>query len=223
MIQVISIDGACRRNGKPDCTSAGGAFITFRDDYKIVSCCTLTSSEHGSTNQRGELLALLETLRFILNTKEDTQIITDSEYIYNAMTKEWFVGWERRGWLTANLEPVKNQDLWQQIKQAYERCQEAGMDIVFYHIKGHCISIGKVTALNLLRMDPTGRKLFDTVSAKYDQDRIARTKNLIAASELSRTNNGFPLSGELLKHFVVMNVMADVVATDAVEIADTQS
>lgn len=223
MIQVIAIDGACRRNGKPDCTSAGGAFITFRDEDKIVSCCTLSSFEHGSTNQRGELLALLESLRFILNTREDTQIITDSEYIYNAMTKEWFVGWASRGWLTAGFEPVKNQDLWMQIKAEYERCQAAGIDLVFYHVKGHCISIGKVTALNLLRMDSTGRKLFDAVSQKYDLDCQSRSDKLLAASELSLTNNGFPLSGELLKHFVVMNTMADVVATDAVEIADTQS
>ena len=26
---VIAIDGACRRNGKPDCVSAGGVFIMY--------------------------------------------------------------------------------------------------------------------------------------------------------------------------------------------------
>ena len=74
---VIAIDGACRRNGKPDCVSAGGVLVV-QDNETYRTLCV---SEKGSTNQRGEMLALLEALRYIYDTPgNDALIITDSEY-----------------------------------------------------------------------------------------------------------------------------------------------
>lgn len=219
---LISIDGACRRNGKPDCVSAGGVFIQHYDDgLNLVQTKALSNYELKSTNQRGELVALLTALDYTWSAKQETQIITDSEYLFNAMTKEWYRSWQHKGWVTALGEPVKNRDLWQAISQAYCRCADAGIDIHFFHIKGHCIPFGKVTANTLLTRDPTGAALLLEVSTKYDAVcNTAKKAQLDHANELSERNNGFQLAPTTLKRFVVANVMADAIATKCVEAAD---
>ena len=219
---LISIDGACRRNGKPDCVSSGGVFIQqFDSDLKLQQTSILSNYETASTNQRGELLALLTALDHIWSAKQYTQIVTDSEYLFNAMTKEWYKSWQHKGWVTAIGEPVKNRDLWQEITSAYCRCEDAGIDIVFYHIKGHCIPFGKVTANTLLTKDTTGAHLMAEVLIKYDPvSKTTKKDQLEQANALSEKNNGFKLPPDKLRQFVVSNVMADAIATKCVEAAD---
>lgn len=219
---LISIDGACRRNGKPDCVAAGGVFIQqFDSDLKLQQTSTLSNYETASTNQRGELLALLTALDHIWSTKQSTQIVTDSEYLFNAMTKEWYKSWQHKGWVTAVGEPVKNKDLWQEIASAYCRCEDVGIEITFYHIKGHCITFGKVTANTLLTKDTTGARLMAEVFTKYDMvSKTTKKDQLEQANALSERNNGFKLTPDKMRQFVVANVMADAVATKCVEAAD---
>jgi len=45
---------------------------------------------------------------------------------------EWLPNWKARGWRTAAREPVKNQDLWQQLDGA-----AAAQDIEWHWVKGH--------------------------------------------------------------------------------------
>jgi ribonuclease HI len=219
---LISIDGACRRNGKPDCVAAGGVFIQqFDSDLKLQQTSILSNYETASTNQRGELLALLTALDHIWSAKQYTQIVTDSEYLFNAMTKEWYKSWQHKGWVTAVGEPVKNRDLWQEISNAYCRCEDAGIEITFYHIKGHCIPFGKVTANTLLTKDTTGVHLMAEVLLKYDSVCTSTKKDLLEqANALSERNNGFKLPPDKLRQFVVSNVIADAIATKCVEAAD---
>lgn len=219
---LISIDGACRRNGKPDCVSAGGVFIQqFDSKLNLQQTSILSNYETASTNQRGELLALLTALDYVWSAKQSTQIVTDSEYLFNAMTKEWYKSWQHKGWVTVTGEPVKNKDLWQEIASAYCRCEDAGIDIVFYHIKGHCIPFGKVTANTLLAKDTTGGHLMAEVLIKYDMvSKTTKKDQLEQANALSERNNGFKLTPDKMRQFVVANVMADAVATKCVEAAD---
>lgn len=193
------------------------------DEPEIVGVKALSCYEVQSTNQRGELLALLSALDYIWASKQPTQVITDSEYIFNAMTKEWYVGWESRDWLTSAYEPVKNSDMWKEIKHAYEKCKSADIDITFYHIKGHCIPFGKVTANTLLHEDPTGAKLFGAMCYKFDSVATLKVDKLREAQELSVKNNGFTLEPDILRKFVVMNSMADAIATKCVDAADSLS
>ena len=140
MLKTIAIDGACRRNGRPDCVSAGACFILDEDEHTQKGA-TLSQFEEHSTSQRGELLGLQVALDHVriapLDT--DTLIITDSEYLFNTMTKEWVSRWEHSGWKTAQGEDVKNKDLWQEIWRIYT---EILTPVTFYHIKGHLLSIG---------------------------------------------------------------------------------
>ena len=212
---IAAIDGACRRNGTPDCVSAGGVFMSFEDG----TCSTVSTHEYNSTNQRGELHALLLAIVNISYFKQEAQILTDSEYIFNAMTKQWYTRWSHYGWRTANGDDVKNKDLWQRIYAAMLECP---VEIHFYHIKGHCIPFGKVTATNLLHIDPSGRKLLDKVEEQFELVKNQKQKNFDAAQYLSYKNNGFELSADILKRFITFNTVADAVATKAVEIADRE-
>lgn len=217
---IISIDGACRRNGQPSCIASGGVYIQQVDTIgNLMDSTTRAVHEKHSTNQRGEMLALLYALEYIATATQEAQVITDSEYLFNAMTKNWVDSWANKGWITASGEPVKNVDIWREIYRIYKLCKE---DIHFYHIKGHCIPFGKVTADNLLARDPTGLALFKQVELKYDEVAPTKAKNLEAAQGLSERNNGFRLTDEILKRFVVMNTVADAVATKRVDTADRE-
>ena len=219
----IAIDGACRRNGKPDCVAAGGVFITGMDEKGVVGRTTKHVSEHGSTNQRGELHALLKALQIVSKRQCEAQIVTDSEYLFNTMTKQWYKSWQSGSWLTRDGYEVKNKDIWVQIAEYADMLERDGIEVIFYHIKGHCIPFGAVTARKALEDDPTGARLYELVYEKYDAVAESKKDLLSYASELSKKNNGFPLPmhDPVLKHLVVANVVADAIATKAVEDADS--
>lgn len=218
---LIAIDGACRRNGKPDCISAGGVFIQHYKMDKCVSTNTLASYEMHSTNQRGEMHALIQALEYVFEHKEDAQIVTDSEYLFNAMKKDWLSNWFNKGWITATGDPVKNKDLWEKIHDALYKCIGANIEVLFYHIKGHVIPFGKVTANTLLTKDPSGLKLLNEVAAKYlNVCDTTKKENIEKANRLSLKNNEFMLPKDKLCKFIVANTVVDAVATKCVETAD---
>lgn len=210
----IAIDGACRRNGQPDCVSAGGliAIDEYSGRYE-----TLHRSERASTNQRGELLALKAALMLVLGNETDAQIITDSEYLFNTMTKGWLDRWQANGWRTAAGDAVKNEDLLRGIASIFAQLEN---EVTFYHIKGHVVPFGKVTASRLYETDKSAKLLFNSVLQQVDQLLPTKPVVVAAAQELSVKNNGFELPDEIFRTFVAMNVVADAVATYAVEAAD---
>jgi ribonuclease HI len=209
---LIAIDGACRRNGKPDCISAAGVFIVHYNEKRTK---TISTYELNSTNQRGELHALILALNDVVISKEEVQIVTDSEYVFNAVTKEWFNTWAKRGWTTALGDPVKNKDLWLIIQMLYEQCAD---NVHMYHIKGHCLAFGKVTAKNLLHQDDSGYALYRALCDKVDS-----IKNYEEIADLSVKNNGFDLTLPILRRFVICNTVADAIATNCVEAAEALS
>ena len=221
----MAIDGACRRNGKPDCTASGGVFIKgIDDDGTVAGYATKAVHEYGSTNQRGELLALLKALRVVYRRQCEAQIVTDSEYLFNAMTKQWYKSWQSGSWLTRDGNEVKNRDIWVLIAEYANMLERDDIEVTFYHIKGHCIPFGSVTAKNALVDDPTGAKLYKLVCDKYDAVAPTKVDALKYASELSIKNNGFPLelNSPVLKEWVAVNVVADAIATKAVDEADSR-
>ena len=223
---MIAIDGACRRNGKPDCVAAGGVFMQCYDkDNKLVACKTLAAHENNSTNQRGELLALRETLEYIMSLPSgsvEALIITDSEYIFNAMRKTWYINWLGNNWCTRAGDPVKNTDIWMDIAKSIIVCEARGIDITFYHVKGHCIPFGTVTANKILEADQTGAKLLREVHNKFDAVAPTKQKIFDAAFELSERNNGFRPPNDVFREWVTANVVADAIATKRVDEADMQ-
>jgi ribonuclease HI len=56
---------------------------------------------------------------------------TDSQYVQKGIS-EWIHGWKRRGWRTADRQPVKNVDLWQALDLEAARHQ-----VEWFWVKGH--------------------------------------------------------------------------------------
>ena len=212
---VMAIDGACRNNGKPECKSGSG--VAILTDLFNNSCTCLMDSECNSTNQRGEMKALLSALNWLKEHALDcdqVQIVTDSEYLFNTMTKSWYISWQNNGWITKSGTEVANKDLWEQIVDTYELLER--LDITFYHIKGHVIPIGEVTSLKLLADDKTGSALYQHCLDKYYTLIESKADKIEKAQELSERNNGFRLPGDTFARFVALNCFADVVANVAV-------
>lgn len=204
---ILSIDGACRRNGKPDCLSAGSVFA--KGDTLSKQLCF----EYFSTNQRGELSALVVALYHANQLcDEDTYLVTDSEYIYNTLSKDWLTNWEMKGWLTASGDPVKNQDLWSRIAKQLHTAKDNDINIIPYHIKGHLISVGKVTAANIIEADPTCTVLYNTVSEKYNTAFAKNTDKFRHAWELFERNHGFKPPVDTFRELVICNTVSDLLA-----------
>ena len=108
---TIITDGSCL--GNPG--RGGWACILRHNEH--------TSELYGSaphtTNNRMELTAAIEGLRALKEPCE-VEVITDSEYLKNGMTK-WIANWKRRGWKTAEGKPVVNRDLWEALDDEVKR------------------------------------------------------------------------------------------------------
>jgi ribonuclease HI len=104
-------DGSCLGNPGP-----GGWACILR--YK-GRARELYGSAPRTTNNRMELTAAVRGLEAIKESCE-VEIVTDSEYLKNGITK-WIAGWKRNGWITTNNTPVVNRDLWEDLDQQVSR------------------------------------------------------------------------------------------------------
>ena len=84
-----------------------------------------------TTNNRMELMAVIVALE-ALNRPCEVEVHSDSQYVVNAFNKHWIDGWKKRGWKTANKQPVKNRDLWERLLTAKSKHK-----IEFIWVKGH--------------------------------------------------------------------------------------
>lgn len=97
-------DGACRGNpGK----GGWGALLRYNGNEK-----TFHGGEPHTTNNRMELMAVIQGLRALKNSGCDVHVFSDSKYVLTGIT-EWLPNWKKRGWKTAAKKPVLNVDLWQ--------------------------------------------------------------------------------------------------------------
>lgn len=107
----IFTDGACKGNPGP---GGWGALLVAGAHEK-----ELFGGELGTTNNRMELLAVIEALN-ALSRPCEVVVHTDSQYVQKGIS-EWIHGWKARGWKTAAKAPVKNEDLWKQLDEAQAR------------------------------------------------------------------------------------------------------
>lgn len=209
---TMAIDGASRRNGKPDCLSTGAVFIEWNNMHTVKLI-----KEYNSTNQRGELHALVTALGTGLamcrNGRSDTVIlITDSEYIFNTVTKEWYVNWDIKGWVTYTGEPVKNQDLWKMAAGFLQSYRNENFELIPYHIKGHLASIGKATAASIASKDSTGKTMLDLASTKVDEAWYKNPEKFQSALALFEMNHNHSVDKAVFSKMAMYNLVADCYA-----------
>jgi len=92
-------DGSALGNPGP---GGFGAILRYGDKERIIR-----GGEAHTTNNRMELLGVIEGLRAIKEPCEVT-VISDSSYVIRGIN-EWLEGWIKR-----NFAKVKNPDLWQE-------------------------------------------------------------------------------------------------------------
>jgi ribonuclease HI len=119
---VIYADGACRGNPGP-----GGWGVWMKSGAHEKE---LFGGEKLTTNNRMELTAVIQALTQ-LKQRCVVIVYTDSQYVRQGITS-WIHGWKARGWRTADKQPVKNVELWQQLDTL-----NAGHDVTWRWVKGH--------------------------------------------------------------------------------------
>ncbi len=122
---VIYTDGACKGNPGP-----GGWGVLLRSADGAEK--ELSGGELGTTNNRMEMMAVIEALSALKRPCRITLHI-DSQYVLKGIT-EWLQGWKAKGWKTASKQPVKNVDLWQRLDTLVST---AGHTIDWRWVKGH--------------------------------------------------------------------------------------
>jgi len=135
---IIYTDGACSNNGNKDAKAGLGIF--FGDNHELNVSEPLPRLAGTPTNQLAELYAIYWALYLCLEKADmkDKNIIiyTDSQYSIDCLTT-WFSGWEKKGWKTANKQPVKHIELIRQIKHIMDQ-----LNVRFVHVKGHSNDYG---------------------------------------------------------------------------------
>lgn len=117
----IYTDGAARGNPGP-----GGYGIVMEWVGKPYKKEFSQGFKH-TTNNRMELLAVIEALKKLKNQGTRVIVFTDSKYVADAVNKGWVFGWEKKA-----FKDRKNADLWQEFLKIYRQHQ-----VKFKWVKGH--------------------------------------------------------------------------------------
>jgi ribonuclease HI len=129
----IFCDGSCKGNGTRNAVG-GWAFAYWpsaaHGEPATAGAARLEVSPGlPATNQRAELKALLESLRFASSVS--ATIYTDSMYAINC-TSVWGPAWKKAGWKRASGEPLQNLDLIRPLVDIWQQ-QRTPMK----HVRGH--------------------------------------------------------------------------------------
>jgi ribonuclease HI len=115
-------DGSCHGNPGP---GGWGAILKWEGRERELS-----GGAGATTNNQMELMAVIEGLKALRESCE-VEVFTDSKYVMDGM-KSWIHGWKKRGWKTANKQPVKNIEYWQSLDREVAR-----HTVSWTWVKGH--------------------------------------------------------------------------------------
>ena len=122
-MEIIEIytDGSSLGNPGP---GGYGIVMKYKGKGKRVS-----QGYQLTTNNRMELMAVVEALRSLNDTALDKEIhiYSDSKYVIDAVEKKWVFGWVKKGFLNK-----KNEDLWKRFLNEYAKYK-----VYFHWVKGH--------------------------------------------------------------------------------------
>jgi len=117
---TIYTDGSSRGNPGP---GGYGAILMYGNHRKELS-----QGFRMTTNNRMELMAVIEGLKAINNNNIPVQVFSDSQYVVNAIEKGWL-----KNWIKTNFKGgKKNSDLWMQ----YHAIAQS-LSIKMIWVKGH--------------------------------------------------------------------------------------
>lgn len=120
---TIYTDGACSGNPGP---GGWGTILKYGEKIKEIS-----GGEEKTTNNRMELTAVITGLS-CLKEPCSVEIVTDSKYIVDAVTKGWAEKWKANGWMRTKKDKALNPDLWGKLLELL-----SVHEVQFVWVKGH--------------------------------------------------------------------------------------
>ena len=117
----VYTDGAARGNPGP-----GGYGIVMEWVGKAYRKEFSKGFKH-TTNNRMELLAVIDALKKLKKPGVSVLVFTDSKYVVDSVKKGWIFGWEKK-----KFKDRKNADLWKNFLEEYRKHK-----VDFKWIKGH--------------------------------------------------------------------------------------
>jgi ribonuclease HI len=120
---TIYSDGACSGNPGP---GGYGVLLKFNDITKELS-----GGFKNTTNNRMEIMGAIAGLES-LKEPCDVTIVTDSQYLVNAIEKGWAKKWKSQGWMRNKKEPALNPDLWDRLLKLVSK-----HTVTFQWVRGH--------------------------------------------------------------------------------------
>jgi ribonuclease HI len=118
---IIYTDGSSRGNPGP------GGYGIIMEDCKSGFVKEYSKGFRYTTNNRMELLAVIDALKMLKKNKLKVLIYTDSKYVVDSVEKKWVFKWK-----TTNFKNKKNVDLWLDFLKLFNK-----NTIKFNWIKGH--------------------------------------------------------------------------------------
>ncbi len=154
---IVYTDGGSLGNPGP-----GGYGIVIAGRKKISGGFQLT------TNNRMELIAVIKTLEYLLESNKKIIIYSDSSYVINGINKGWAKNWKKNNWLKSNGEPVSNPDLWKALLEL-----SAKVKLELRKVKGHSGDPLNEEADQLAKAGARGKDLYqDTEYLKSIQSKL---------------------------------------------------
>lgn len=121
---VMYTDGSARGNPGP----GGYGIVLLAGTHRKE----LSQGYQHTTNNRMELLAVIEGLKALKKKGTEVTIYSDSQYVINSVQKGWLLNWIRTNFSGGK----KNKDLWME----YHRVSQ-DFTIRFVWVKGHAENI----------------------------------------------------------------------------------
>jgi ribonuclease HI len=139
----IYTDGACFNNPGPGGYGIVMIYGKLRKEF--------SKGFRKTTNNRMELLAIIEAMRSLKRSDIPIILHSDSSYVINSINNKWVFTWQKKG-----FKNKKNPDLWKYFLELYP-----AFNIEFKWVKAHvgiienerCDELAKLAAENPTEID----------------------------------------------------------------------
>jgi ribonuclease HI len=145
---IVYSDGSSLGNPGP---GGWAAILIYNNKRKELS-----GGYNLTTNNRMELLAVINALKALKSSKYKIKLYTDSRLIVDSINKGWLKNWASNNWKKSDKKSVLNKDLWEELYKLLKQ-----FNVEFNWVAGHkgivenerCDELCKLAAQNQNKLD----------------------------------------------------------------------